>query len=246
MSKKNKINYLLEKIINLFSSEAKGKVLDLGCGDGDYSVRLKNLGFNIVAADMDIKRFRHDGEIDFMKCNVTQRLPFADEAFDYVLLAEVIEHLSNPHDVLGEIQRILKQEGQLILSTPNILSLKSRFRYLFEGCYDFFREPPLDQSKNPREVIFNLHIVPYRYHELEYLLSTCGFAVASVTTSVCEGFGYGILLPIIKLQAFFREARALKKGSIDYRRINKLILSKEMLFGRHLIIKAKKIVWDVA
>ena len=44
MGKRSK-NFLLEAIVNLFTTLPKGKVLDLGCGDGDYAKRLKDLGF---------------------------------------------------------------------------------------------------------------------------------------------------------------------------------------------------------
>ena len=51
----------------------------------------------------------------------------------------------------------------------------------------------------------------------------------------------GALLPIIKFQSWQKERRVTKKGgSIDYGRIHKILLSKELLFGRHLIIKANK------
>ena len=237
---KRKQNHLLEATIDSFSRLPKGKVLDLGCGDGDYGKRLKGLGFDVTAADIDTARFRYKNEIEFKHCDITKQLPFTDNYFDYVLLMEVVEHLRNPYVVLAEINRIIKGGGSLVISTPNILSLKSRFRYLFEGGYAYFREPPLDQTKNPKEVIFNLHLVPYRYHELEYLLSACGFKAEHIFTSVYEGYEYGFLLPIIKFQYWQIEKRANNKGGIDYRRINQILLSKELLFGRHLIIQAKK------
>jgi len=238
---KNKKNHLLEKVIQILQNEKRGKVLDLGCGDGDYAKRLKDLGFEVIAGDIDLKRFRYKNEIEFKHCDITKEMPFPDKTFDYVLLMEVVEHLRNPYIVLSEINRIIKDGGCLIASTPNILSLNSRLRYLFEGAYEYFREPPLDQVKNPKEVIFNLHLFPYRYHELEYLLAACSYKVSDVLTSVYEGFGLSFLLPLIKFQAWQKERRSLKKGGIDYRRINKIILSKEMLFGRHLIVKAKKV-----
>jgi len=238
--KKLKKNYLLEKIVNIFANEKRGKVLDLGCGDGDYAKKLKDLGFDVVAGDIDQNRFKYHKEIEFRHCDITKVMPFPDNSFDYVLLMEVVEHLRNPYVVIPEINRIIKPGGGLILSTPNILNLKSRLRFVFEGAYEYFREPPLDQVKNPREVIFNLHLVPYRYHELEYLLSACGFKIADIYTSVYEGRGAWFLLPIIRFQARQKEKRSLKKGGIDYRRINKIVLSKELLFGRHLIIKAMK------
>lgn len=240
MRNRNKKNYLLEKIVEIFRTAEKGKVLDLGCGDGDYAKRLKDLGFEVIAGDIDIARFRYKNEIEFKHCDITKEMPFTDKTFDYVLLMEVVEHLRNPYIVLSEINRIIKDGGYLIASTPNILNLKSRFRFLFEGAYEYFREPPIDQVSNPKEVIFNLHLVPYRYHELEYLLAAVGFNALKVFTSVYEGFELGFLWPVIKFQAWQKERRSLKKDGIDYRRINKILLSKELLFGRHLIIKAQK------
>lgn len=238
---KDKKNHLLESAVDILGISNKGKVLDLGCGDGDYAKRLKGLGFDVIAGDIDIARFNYKNEIEFKHCDITKEMPFPDKTFDYVLLMEVIEHLRNPYIVLPEINRIIKEGGYLIASTPNILNLKSRFRFLFEGSYEYFREPPLDQVKNPREVIFNLHLFPYRYHELEYLLSACGFKVEDIFTSVYEGYGLAFLLPFMKFQAWSKARRSKNKGGIDYARINKTILSKELLFGRHLIVKAKKI-----
>ncbi|OQB11277.1 MAG: putative S-adenosylmethionine-dependent methyltransferase [Candidatus Omnitrophica bacterium ADurb.Bin205] len=238
--KKKKKNFLLDSVLKLFHSLPRGRVLDLGCGDGDYANGLAGLGFEVIAGDIDITRFKHNDKIEFKHCDITREMPFPESYFDYVVLMEVVEHLSNPYSVMERIGCIIKENGSLIISTPNVLSLKSRLRFLFEGCYEYFREPPLDQVNNPKEVVYNLHIVPYRYHELEYLLLKSGFKVEQIATSQYESYGLWFLLPIIKFQAWQKERRALKKGGIDYRRINKVLLSKELLFGRHLIIKAKK------
>jgi SAM-dependent methyltransferase len=238
--KKKKANFLLESVIKTFSNLPKGKVLDLGCGDGDYAKRLKDLGFDVVAGDIDIARFKYKNEIEFKPCDITKEIPFPGDYFDYVLLMEVVEHLRNPYVVMPEINRIIKKKGSLILSTPNILNLKSRLRFLIEGAYEYFREPPLDQANNPNEIIFNLHIVPYRYQELEYLLSATGFKVENISSSIYEGYEGWFLLPIIRFQSWQKERRSLKKGGMDYRRINKILLSKELLFGRHLVIRAVK------
>jgi len=241
VKKKKKVNFLLESVISNFSGLPKGRILDLGCGDGDYARRLKDLGFDVIAGDIDIVRFKYNNEIEFKHCDITKEMPFKDNTFDYVLLMEVVEHLRNPYTVISEINRVIKKGGSLIISTPNILCLKSRLRFMFEGCYEYFREPPLDQAKNPKEVIFNLHIVPYRYQELEFLLSASGFEVEKIFASNYEGYGLWYLLPMIKLLAWQKERRIVKKGgNIDYRRIHKILSSKEILFGRHLIIKAVK------
>ncbi|MFH1397231.1 MAG: class I SAM-dependent methyltransferase [Candidatus Omnitrophota bacterium] len=240
MIKKKKNNFLFESVISNLSGLPKGKMLDLGCGDGDYSKSLKDLGFDVIAGDIDLVRFKYKNDIEFKYCDITKKLPFADNTFDYVLLMEVVEHLRNPYTVIPEINRIIKKNGSLVISTPNTLNLKSRFRFIFEGGYEYFRESPLDQAKNPREVIFNLHLVPYRYQELEYLLSVSEFKVCDIFTSVYEGFELGFLLPIILFQAWLKERRSIKNVGVDYKRINKILLSKELIFGRHLIIRAVK------
>ena len=237
---KKKINYELEKIKQIFEKEKRGKILDLGCGRGDYSKMLKDFGFEVVACDLDEEFFKYKKEIEFKKCDINEPLIFVDSTFDYVLLLEVIEHLRNPYHFMKEINRILKFNGVLVISVPNILNLKSRLRFLFEGAFDYYRDPPLDQMRNPREKVFNLHLFPYRYQELEYLLWENGFSVTQIFTSTYGNFGLSFLVPLIKLQLFLKTHRAKKKGGIDYSRINKILLSKELLFGRHLIIKGIK------
>ncbi|MBF0504537.1 MAG: class I SAM-dependent methyltransferase [Candidatus Omnitrophica bacterium] len=237
---KDKRNYLLDGIIKLFENESRGMIADLGCGDGDYSIALTNMGFKVTACDLDAARFKHKDKINFKVCDMTRPLPFETASFDYVILAEVIEHLRNPYQVLQELGRILKPGGKMVLSTPNILSLKSRMRFLFEGCWEYFREPPLENSKNPKAVIFNLHLIPWRYHELEYLLLDSHFEVQAVATSIYECRALGFLKPLIEFQLRSKEASSRKKGGLDYSRINRVLLTDEILFGRHLIVKAVK------
>jgi len=239
MSKDSK-NYLIEAVVEALSDMPRGKVLDLGCGHGDYSKRLQDIGFEVVAGDIDISRFRYRGEIDFRICDITKPLPFSDSSCDYVLLMEVVEHLRNPYSVLSEINRILKPDGRIIISTPNILNLKSRLRFLFEGSYEYFREPPFDQAHNPKETIPNLHLVPYRYHELEFLLSDTGFSVENVLSSFKDHSIAALLIPFMKFQAWQKARRSLKKGGLDFTRINRIVLSSQLLFSRHLVIVASK------
>jgi len=239
--KKNRKNFLLEAVLKILSDSPRAKLLDAGCGDGDYAKSLKDLGFDVTAGDIDSKRFKYSGSVNFQCIDITKKLPFADNSFDYCLFLEIVEHLTNPYQVLAELHRVIKPQGFLILSTPNILNLRSRFRYLFEGSYEYFRKPILEQAKNPREVIFNLHIAPYRYHELEYLLYKTGFNASKIFSSVYEGRELSFLLPIIRLQTWLKECRSASKSGPDFRRLHKILLSKELLYGRHLIVKANKL-----
>jgi 2-polyprenyl-3-methyl-5-hydroxy-6-metoxy-1,4-benzoquinol methylase len=237
------MNSLLEAIIKIFSTLPRGTLLDIGCGDGEYSNKLKEMGFKVTAADMDFNRFKYHEIIPFCMSSLEKELPFEKEKFDYILLLETIEHIYNPDFVINQINKALKPGGSLILSTPNILNLGSRMRFLFEGSFDFFREPILDYCKVFPKGLQNMHVIPWRFQELEYLLFKNGLKVKNVYTDKTKPILkllWFVLAPIIKLQIWQKERRTAKRGGVDYLRINKILLSKELLFGRHLIIKAEK------
>lgn len=61
----------------------------------------------------------------------TEALPVLDETFDVVLCCEVIEHMEvDPMFMMSEINRVLKPEGLLILTTPNITSSRALYKIL--------------------------------------------------------------------------------------------------------------------
>ena len=147
--------YLALKIKKIFSKLNKGIVLDLGSGEGEHANILKNMGFDVVTAGIDNREFKYPDLIKFTFCDLSNAAPFKNASFDYVLFLEILEHIRNPYFAIREISRVLKPEGLLFLSTPNILNITSRLRFLFEGSFDFFREPILDYSKIQRHNAHN-------------------------------------------------------------------------------------------
>jgi len=87
----------------------KGKVLDLGCGDGSL-VKILNRKDGIIAAGIDIK----DG-VNFE----TDVLPYGENEFDIAIMYAVIEHLNNPSNILAELRRVTKKNGKIIVITSN-------------------------------------------------------------------------------------------------------------------------------
>lgn len=89
------------------------KALDLGCRDGFWSEKLKNKGYSVTSVDLE------PHYATGLRVNADEGLPFGDSEFDLVWCSEVIEHLKNPAFTLGEIKRILKPRGILLMTTPN-------------------------------------------------------------------------------------------------------------------------------
>lgn len=120
--------------MNESASMIKGQMLlDVGCRRGELR-RFLN-GQSYVGVDITSKHYRKG--FDFVVADVN-RLPFKDQSFDTVSALELIEHVFNPHNFLEETSRVLKKEGTLVLSTPNIACLLNRFKIFFGIAPSFF------------------------------------------------------------------------------------------------------------
>jgi len=97
----------IEKMMPHLSKDLK--ILDLGCGDGWLTKFLNSSGFDCVGVDIHQKN-----EPPFYK-GTADKIPFRDKVFDCVIMIEVIEHFSPT--CYNEINRVLKDEGKIILST---------------------------------------------------------------------------------------------------------------------------------
>ncbi len=89
------------------------KALDIGCRDGYWSEELKKLGYQVVSLDIDPN---YEGAL---VCDIEKGMPFEDKNFDLIWCTEVVEHLRNPKFTFWEIERIKKNSGVSIITTPN-------------------------------------------------------------------------------------------------------------------------------
>lgn len=129
ISKKLSRRGLYEFLDVEYSTIAAGsRVLAIGAGGEVNSLlgqHAKNIGFDTVSFDIDEKRAPDiQGDI----CTYE----FAEGAYDAIVMSEVLEHVHSPHLAIGNIQRALKQNGKLILTTPFMLPIH-------EAPYDYYR-----------------------------------------------------------------------------------------------------------
>lgn len=98
------------------------RLLEIGCSSGyltrHYRGKTKQLvGFEINLSALRSARHRHPKAP--LACGDVERLPFADNTFDAIVMLEVIEHTGSDVAAIAEIRRVLKPGGTLVLSTPH-------------------------------------------------------------------------------------------------------------------------------
>lgn len=102
-------------------SGTPGRVLDVGCGAGDYLRVAKEAGWEPVGIDFDEKAIAM-ARLKGIEAHVGDLVSvnFPADSFDAITMSNVIEHLPDPKSVFAECLRILKPGGRLIMMTPNI------------------------------------------------------------------------------------------------------------------------------
>src|SRR5450432_29291 len=107
-----------------------GRILDIGCSNGIYLARLRQLGWDVYGIEFDDEAAAQARRLlgGVVPTGTAERvLPtFEASTFDVVSMWHVLEHVSNPALVLKEVHRILKPGGTLLLEMPNFRSIYRR------------------------------------------------------------------------------------------------------------------------
>ncbi len=109
---------------------ARGRLLDLGCGEAPLFDAYKPFVASVTCADWP-STFHEMIHVD-VACNLEQPLPFRDAAFDTVLLSDVLEHAPRPRLLFRQVARVLAPGGTLLLNTPF-------YYWIHEEPYDYCR-----------------------------------------------------------------------------------------------------------
>jgi 2-polyprenyl-3-methyl-5-hydroxy-6-metoxy-1,4-benzoquinol methylase len=118
-------------------------VLDVGCGQGELGHLLKERGHHVTGIDRVPPLFALD---EFFQADLSQGLP-VDPArrFDVILLADVLEHMSEPLELLKEAKALLAPSGSLLVSLPNAVHWSVRLQ-VYAGKFEYTNKGILDRG----------------------------------------------------------------------------------------------------
>lgn len=236
-----------DKVFDLIGKLPGSVIFDAPTGYGALTDKLLQAGKRVTAADIDIEKFQADRKhpnLSLLRLDLTDpHLPVASDAFDIAVCVEGVEHLENQWMLARNLCRLLKPEGYLIISTPNILNFRSRVRFFLEGRYEFFKRP-LVRGVSPEHDLDTYHIAPVSFFELQFILESSGLSILQVHANKYSSRNLisTLLKPLYKLIYAYKDSRDRKRGRGNYADLYRLILSDEIYYGETLIIVAQKMV----
>ena len=180
--------------------------------------------------------------VDIANLN-TQPLPYTANSFDLVTATEVIEHLEHYRETLREFFRVLEPGGMCVLTTPNILNLNSRLRFLWFGYWNLFGPLPV---KNGALYSTGGHINPVSYFYIAHALMDAGFEQVAWTVDKPQRSAMpklALLYPFIRLfgaLAYRREVTRYHTVDNQNAPFVRAMNHPDMLLGRTIVISAVK------
>jgi len=200
--------------------------LDFGCNDGNSLNALKDKNIaRLVGVDVSVEAIERGksrfGDLELMHIIQTDTLPFDDDAFDSITIMDVLEHVSRQSQILTELNRVLKQDGKLIVTVPgqHIFSFldMGNFKFVFPRLHKWYyriahssEEYEHRYVSNPDDLVGDIS-AEKSWHEhfsrrkLSDLLEKTGFTVTDFDDT---GFFYRL---IRSAAHFFRWLKPLMK-----------------------------------
>lgn len=242
------IDEIHQRVLELLLADPRSRswtsYLDIGSGRGDL-IRLvtSRLELRASACDYTDTLMQLPGQrVDVAELNHAP-LPYPDASFDVVTATEVVEHLENYRRIVREIHRVLKPGGVVVLSTPNILNINSRLRFLWFGFWNLFGPLPV---RNSDLYTTGGHITPVSWFYLAHAMLDAGFEGIEQHIDKVQRSArvkVALLAPIVRLFG----ARALRRERDRYRTLDaaneplvRAMNSRQMLLGRTVIALGRR------
>ena len=187
-------NSSLKKMLQLVGENKR--VVDFGCATGYFARFLTNKGCQVTGVEVNSQAAKSAeqycekvivADLDFV--SLAEILPF--QAFDVAVFGDVLEHLRNPWRVLKETRELLKPEGYVVVSIPNIAHGAIRLA-LLQGDFEYMELGILD----------NTHLRFFTRKTVETLFERCEYFVESLERTKLPIFSGSNWIPNIEKDNF--------------------------------------------
>ncbi|PIR41931.1 MAG: methyltransferase type 11 [Candidatus Yanofskybacteria bacterium CG10_big_fil_rev_8_21_14_0_10_37_15] len=168
----------LKRILDLVGNLSNKRVLDVGCARGYIGSKVKSMGNFVVGVDISQSAVEKAKEVldEVYVYDLEKDCPKFGEKFDLAILPEVLEHVFDPVEVLKKINSNLNDDGEIIITTPNIMLWTSRVKLLL-GKFEYTDQGLMDFG----------HIRFFTYKYLNKVLRDSGFEIVKEHSIIFPG-----------------------------------------------------------
>ena len=206
----------IEEVLRLVEKHSPGnRLADLACAQGNFGLLLAERGYDVTAVDihpefLNYARKKHThGTFRTIQANLME---FRDpEAFDCVLVGEVIEHVAFPEKLLTSVHANLKPGGICVLTTPNGADYSSKL--------PTYKQVTHLEALIPKQYHWGDHLFLYTVEELKELFTRAGLELLLVekyhSSYISQMKAFRYLLPLSMIKLLERKTRHWKKEGRD-------------------------------
>lgn len=157
----------------------KMNILEMGCDCGATLLEIKNRFpmancFGVELNPNAAKIASHFAEISQEDIE-QEKFPYEAESLDYIIFGDVLEHLKNPYKTLMYCRTLLKKDGCIISSIPNLMHI-SVMEQLLNGNFEYTDTGLLDST----------HIHMFTYNEIIKIFSKAGYEIEEIGNTVVQ------------------------------------------------------------
>ena len=150
----------LERMLDFVNLPADGLLLDAGGGTGRVAAALRPYVREVLVADLSIgmlRQARRKGLAGII--TPAERLPFADGTFERIVMVDALHHVSHQGETVGELWRVLKPGGRLVIEEPDVRTWQVKLVALAEKLAlmrSHFLSPPTIAAMFPAEALVTI------------------------------------------------------------------------------------------
>ena len=191
-------NSSLKKMLCLIEEDKR--VIDFGCATGNFARLLCERGCEVTGVELNSKaanvaqKYCKEvivADLDFISLNEHFSEQISDEKFDVAIFGDVLEHLRNPWKVLEETRKLLKPQGYVIASIPNIAHGAIRLA-LLQGNFQY----------QPLGILDNTHLRFFTRKTVEHLFEDTGYLIDAIESTKLPIYSSSDLIPAIEKHNF--------------------------------------------
>ena len=251
------IKFFVKRYFDGIKEQLKGKtVIDFPAGNGVASEILLEHGAKVEAFDLFPEYFMLD-DIVCKRANIMDKIPVTDNHADMLICQEGIEHFSDQLKVFQEFNRVLKNKGRLIITTPSISHLSAKMSNLLFESEESKLMPPNEiddiwmSDKDLTNEMYYGHIFLIGLQKLRIIGRLTGFKVHEIKY-IRLSKGSLFLLPFVypfillrSYRAYFKNLKKNKDLSLErkkevYREQLKINTNPRNLLNKHTFIVFEK------